>query len=394
MEILMLLVYAGFVWLVFFKFKWLPWNLTTQIVTSLIPTAGLTVMILLLNIVAPSSSDVRVINYVVQIVPRVTGRVVEVAIEPNEPVREGEVLFRIDPTPFALEVEALEARIPELEARIISAESLSRQLEEELQVAIETQKMVVARFDLAQTRVNQTRDLAEAGAGSRFDFEQAEATLRALEAENAAAGAAVARARERRSARTEEGDLTDVAQAKAAMIQVEAQLEKARWQLDQTTVYAPADGRVVNLQLRVGSYAAAIPLSPVMSFVEDDQWIMAMFRQNELRRVKEGDEAEIALRTYPNRIISARVESIVWASGTGQLPLGGTIPQTSQKGHVPDGRYAVRMSLEGEDIDLFLANGAQGFGAIYSSSLPFLHMIRKVLLRVSTKMDWLIPKLH
>jgi len=394
MEILMLLVYSGLVWLIFFKFEWLPWNTKTQIATGMIPVVGLTVMILVLNIVAPSSSDVRIINYVVQVVPRVTGRVVEVAVEPNEPVSRGDVLFRIDPTPFELDVRVLEARIPELTARIISAESLSRQLEDELEVAVETRGAVVAQFDLARTRLEQTRELADAGAGSRFDFERAEATLRGLEAQDAAAAAAISRARERRSARTDEGELSEVAQAKAAMVQVEAQLEQAQWKLDQTTVYAPADGRVINLQLRVGSVAAALPMAPVMSFVEDEQWILAMFRQNELRKVQEGDEAEIALKTYPNRIIEARVESIIWASGTGQLPLGGTIPQTSQKGYVPEGRYAVRMSLHGEDTDLFLANGAQGFGAIYTSSLPILHLIRKVLLRVSTKMDWIIAKLH
>lgn len=394
MEILMLLVYSGLVYLVFFKFKWLPWNTQTQVATAIIPLVGLTAMILFLNVVAPSSSDVRVMNYVVQVVPRVTGRVIEVPIEPNEPVREGDVLFRIDPTPYELEVRRLQARIPELQARVASSEALVRQLEDELQAAIENRSVVSAQFDLAETRVEQTRELADAGAGSRFDFEQAEATLASLRAQYAAADAAVSRARARLSARSEEGELAEVAEARAALVQVETQVERARWDLDQTVVRAPSDGRAVNLQLRVGSYAAALPISPVMSFVEDEQWILAMFRQNELRKIQEGDHAEFALRTYPNRIIQGHVESIVWASGTGQLPLGGMIPETSLKGYVPEGRYAVRLAVAEEDHDLFLANGAQGFGAVYSSSLPFLHIIRKVLLRVSTKMDWIIAKLH
>ena len=123
------------------------------------------------------------------------------------------------------------------------------------------------------------------------------------------------------SAQTGDGQLSEVAQARAALVQLQAQIVEARWQLDQTTVRAPADGSVINLQLREGSYAASLPLTPVMTFVEREQWILAMFAQNELRNVAPGNEAEIALKIYPNRIIKCRVDSVVWASGTGQLPI-------------------------------------------------------------------------
>jgi multidrug resistance efflux pump len=109
MEIILLLIYSFFVWLIFFKFKWLPWNIVSQVIVFTLPVIGLTILILVLNIVAPSSHDVRVINYVVQVVPRVTGRVIEVPVQPNRLVKKGEVLFRIDATPFLNEAAALEA---------------------------------------------------------------------------------------------------------------------------------------------------------------------------------------------------------------------------------------------------------------------------------------------
>jgi len=62
MEILLLAIYSFFVWLIFFKFKWLPWTFITQVIVVTIPIVALTVLILLLNVVAPSSHDVRVIN--------------------------------------------------------------------------------------------------------------------------------------------------------------------------------------------------------------------------------------------------------------------------------------------------------------------------------------------
>ena len=77
MELILAGIYAFFAWLVFFKFKWLPWNITTQVITVTIPIIALTILILTLNVVAPSSADVRVMNYVVPINPRVAGKVVE-----------------------------------------------------------------------------------------------------------------------------------------------------------------------------------------------------------------------------------------------------------------------------------------------------------------------------
>ncbi len=114
MEIILLLIYSFFVWLIFFKFKWLPWNFVSQIIVVSLPIFAMTALILFLNIVAPSSADVRVINYVVQVVPRVAGRVIEVPVEANRPVKKGDVLFRIDPVPFQQELRALEAKLPEL----------------------------------------------------------------------------------------------------------------------------------------------------------------------------------------------------------------------------------------------------------------------------------------
>jgi multidrug resistance efflux pump len=98
-EVLILSIYSLIVWLVFIKFKWLPWNTYTQVTVVVIPIVGLTALILALNIFAPSSADVRVIKYVVQVVPQVRGRVIEVPVEPNSPVSKGSVLFRIDPLP-------------------------------------------------------------------------------------------------------------------------------------------------------------------------------------------------------------------------------------------------------------------------------------------------------
>ena len=393
MEIILLLIYSFFVWLIFFKFKWLPWNFVSQIIVVSLPIFFLTALILILNVVAPSSADVRVINYVVQVVPRVPGRVIEVPVEANRPVKKGDVLFRIDPVPYQQELAALEARLPEMSAKLDSARAYQRELGEQLRVARPGREAVTSRLDLAVRRERQTGELAASGAGSRFDHEQAEAELASLRSEQAGADASVAEIQQKMSAQTEQGQLSEVAQAEAAIEQLKAQIVEARWQLDQTTILAPADGSVVNLQLRVGSYAAAIPMAPVMSFVENEQWVLAIFAQNELRYVAPGNEAEIALKTFPDRIIKCQVDSVVWATSTGQLPISGMVP-TSGPAPIAPGRIAVRLRPVGDDADAFIAMGAQGQGAIYTESGKLIHIVRKVIIRVGTKLDWLVLKLH
>src|SRR6476619_3968623 len=114
MEIILLIIYSIIVWLIFFKFKWLPWNIVSQVIVVTLPIVALTVLILCLNIVAPSSHDVRVVNYVVPINPPVRGLVTEVPIEPNRPIKKGDMLFKVDPTPYEIAVSNYQAQIAQL----------------------------------------------------------------------------------------------------------------------------------------------------------------------------------------------------------------------------------------------------------------------------------------
>jgi len=175
MEIILLGIYAFFAWLVFFKFKWLPWNFTSQVITITLPIVGLMVLFLLLNIAAPATNDVRAMNYVIPIVPRITGQVTEVPIQPNRPIKKGDVLFKIDPVPF--------------EAAVKAAEATLRGLEDQLKNATAKKAALTPRIDLAKKRVEQFTALAATGAGKRADLEQAQSDLGNLQSEFLAADA-------------------------------------------------------------------------------------------------------------------------------------------------------------------------------------------------------------
>lgn len=393
MELLLLIIYSFFVWLIFFKFKWLPWNITTQVIVITIPMIAIAALILLLNVYAPSSGDVRVVNYVVAINPRVNGLVTEVPVEPNRPIKKGEVLFKIDPVPYRNEVKAAKAQLEQLQVQLITAEASIRSQREQLKAATAKKEAMAAKLKLARLRKGQFKSLAETGAGNRFDYEQNQADIANLTAELAAAQASESQIAEVLAAKTPEGEQDTIADIKAQIARAEAQLADAEWKLDQTVYHAPADGTVVSLALRPGAMAVPLPMVPAMNFVEDEQWILAIFNQNEVRKVKQDQEAEIAFRMHPGRIVKCRVDSIMWATAQGQLPIGG-VNTAAGVAPIPPNSLAVRLLVAEKDRDIFLAAGASGAGAIYTDSGEIIHIIRKVFLRVSAKLDWLIMKLH
>ena len=120
------------------------------------------VLFLLLNISAPATDDVRAMNYVIPIVPRITGQVTEVPIQPNRPIKKGEVLFKIDPIPF--------------EAAVKAAEATLRGLQDQLKNATAKKAALTPRIDLAKKRVEQFRHSPRQGQGSGLTSRRRKAT--------------------------------------------------------------------------------------------------------------------------------------------------------------------------------------------------------------------------
>jgi len=417
MEVILLGIYSFFVWLIFIKLKLLPWTTPWKVGVAIFPVVVIAIMLLCLNIFAPTSTDVRVVNYVVPIVSQVRGRVIEVPVENNRPVKKGDVLFKIDPTPYQNEVNSLEAqlsseeakvnvdrtRLAEAQAKLTDAQASARQLDEQLNEATGQVAALKASLDLSQKRVGQNSELVKTGAGNRFDLEQAQTSVDQLTGQLAAARANEQQVREKLNGRVN-GDLASVAQVKAQIATAAAQvkvsdataattrakLENAKWDLSQTTILAPGNGTMVNVMLRPGFFVAGMPFNEVMTFVDKDYQIFALFNQNELHEVDPGNEAEITLDTYPGRVIKAHVDSIIWAQGQGQIEASGDLPKTTFV--PPPGRFPVKLVVDEKDKDVYLAAGARGAAAIYTEHLAIIHIIRKVLMRVSSYLDYIIIK--
>ena len=139
-----------------------------------------------------------------------------------------------------------------------------------------------------------------------------------------------------------------------------------------------------------GYFVGGVAFSEVMTFVDTEYQVFALFNQNELHQVEPGNEAEITLDTYPGRIVKAHVDSVIWAQSQGQMDANGNLPQTTF--NPPPGQFPVKLIVAEKDHALFLAAGARGAAAIYTEHFALIHIIRKVLIRTSSYLDYIIIK--
>lgn len=367
-----LLCYVFVAWLIFAKFKLLPFDLKAKITTTAVGVIVVVGLNIWVNFVHPQSLDVRVFEHVVEISSRLPqpARVVEVAVEPNAPVKAGAPLFKLDPRPYQFEVDRIaaalaeaEQSVPQLEAAYRGAKSEVAQLTDQLELAERTYQ----------------RDLAANKSGSGAVSEQRvdEARQQAAAAKNAV-DAATAAAEQARIA---------VELADPKIDQLKAQLASANLNLEETQLIAPADGFVANLTLKPG--AIVTPGQPVMSFVYNPEGIVvASFPQEYLRGVEPDDPVEIALDLYPGEIFTGHVDAVIWASGGGQIAPTGVLPTSTST--LPRTRFAVRMELDESVMEnRRIPPGAGGSAAIYTKQAPPLRVLRQIILRWYTWLNYI-----
>ena len=130
-----------------------------------------------------------------------------------------------------------------------------------------------------------------------------------------------------------------------------AALEQARLDLTRTTLVAPGDGVVSNLQLNVGQFAAAG--QPALTFLDARLvWLNAFLRENSLEFISPGVQAEVALDVLPGRVLPARVESVGWGVGEGDVDPTTGLPKTHQNTGgwlAPAQRFPVQLAFETAD---------------------------------------------
>ena len=187
------------------------------------------------------------------------------------------------------------------------------------------------------------------------------------------------------------GRQVDVDIYRAEMDSLTAQLLNARWELENTVVRAPSDGKVVALTLRPGQRVANMPLRSWVAFVEKSRELVAGIPQSRLRHVEPGQQVELALRMFPGEIITGQVDRIIAVNPAAQLVPSGVIPVAPTPAD-PALPYGVAIRLDEDSFELAgIPGGAVGTAAIYTDSVQATHVIRKVMIRMEAWMNYLVP---
>lgn len=185
------------------------------------------------------------------------------------------------------------------------------------------------------------------------------------------------------------GRAFDVQQRQSEVDQLKGQLENAQWNLNKTTVRAPADGYVTNLALRKGARVSSLPLSPVMAFIDTSDTIIGVeIAQINARYLKPEQPAEVTFKFAPGRIYSGKVESILQAVATGQTQASGLAVMPKEVQSLP---FVVRVRLQDSNFVKSLPAGSTGEAAIFTDRVKVAHVIRKVLLRQIAILNYVNP---
>lgn len=397
------IVYCLGMYLVFIKFRLLPFNLLAQILCGMVGFIGLLVILFGMNFTQPFSVGVVVSEYTTPIVARVPGRVTEVPVKNNIPVKKGDVLFKMDPQPYVDGVHAAESGLAQADIQTQNAITQASQgvnaatanvqaLEAAIAATESAIKATKAHLALATTRLKEHTTLASKNAGSQFEVERYSADVNSMTEQVAAQEQQLAAqhqqlaAAKAQLAQATAGLHTAQTIRPAALAQYKSQLESARWNVEQTTVYAPEDGYVTQLQLQPGAMAS---LTPVMVFVytKDRTLLTATVKQNYLNTFRPGAEAEVAFPALPGKILKAKVQNIELGTKAGQLDPGGQLDANRMP--MPPERMTVRLILQDDVKSILLPVGASGFVSIRGDSWRSVFIIRQVIMRWYTWTNYL-----
>jgi multidrug resistance efflux pump len=359
-------IYCGILWLVFAKLRLLKLTLPIAIAAASVGPGLILALLFCAQYFHPFATEARVFQKVVPIIPqlRQAGRVTEIPVKPNEMVKQGAVLFKVDPIPYQNSVARLAAAVTESnQARLVAEASI--------ELAQATLTRATADLDFATQVRDRNAKLVEKNAISQQDFDASVNRYAEATAAVTVANATLTQSR------------LSVELAKTRIEQVETQLADAQYDLEQTTIYAPGDGFVTNLQLRPGMLVGGTATGAIMSFVlnhNDDTRgiVVATFSQKNYLRINPGQYAEVALNTYPGEIFTGRVVNAIDISGAGQLTASGEIP--TDLGGNPPTQFAVRIKLDQGD-QLRLPGGSQALAAVYTedmqiAGIPVMFLIR------------------
>lgn len=333
---------------------------------------GLIVVLFLYSLIAdrltPYTSQATVQAFVVRMAPEVAGRVIEVNVVDNQRVKGGDVLFRLDPQPFDLALQQADAKLAGVGQSIGADTAAVSSAQERL---IEAK----AKRDNVREQASRVLQLVEKGVYAKARADTANKELDVSESQVREAESELERARQELGPQG-----NDNPQFREAL----AAAEQAKLDLVRTTVLAPSDGVITNLQLTNGEFVAAGEAA--LTFIDTrDVWLNANFRENSLENVKPGDPVELVLDTLPGRVFDAKVQSVGWGVSQGSIDPDTGLPKINEStGLVRNPqRFTVKIEPNRDDyVRGSVRYGSQANIIVYATNNAFVNAIGAFWIRL------------
>jgi multidrug resistance efflux pump len=358
-------LYLLVVWLVFSKLRLIKWGWATGSATALVGALILAVFLAMFNYLTPSGS-LTVISRVVEVIPNVSGQIVAIPVKTNVPVKAGATLIQIEQAPF-------QATVTQLEASLAQAKQQAKQLVSNYQQATANVEGLTAQAAYNQKRMADMEKLTSQQAQSEFkmqdtqvQYETAKYQLESAKAAQITAKLAVD---------------SEIGGVNTAVAQIQAQLDNAKWELEQTTVRAPNNGVVTSMALTVGD--RALQARSALSFiVTDDIGLVGMFAPNGFETIKPGATVKIVLDNHPGRIFYAKVLEIPQGVGQGQLAVSGTLARVGSIGGAK--AYPAVISIPGDIDRRELKVGMPGTATVFSEKAGVIGLLMSIIVWIGS----------
>ena len=238
----------------------------------------------------------------VSVSAELSGRIIQVAVKENQAVKAGDLLFKIDPTPYQIALDQAGATIAAAEARVTNLETTYKTTSVDITIAQES-------VAFAQKQFARQAELLRQGFTTRARYDEAQHAVNA--ARNDLANA-IADAEKAKSALATSPTAPGI---NPGVLAGRVQRDKAMWDISRTEVRAPTSGVVSQADRLLVGQMMVQGLPALAIVVTDRTWIEANFKETDLNRMKVGQTARITFDAYPDLKVKAHVASI--GAGTG-----------------------------------------------------------------------------
>ena len=259
------------------------------IITGAVLIIAIVLLLIIYAIKFESTDDAYVDTTTVTVSPKVAGQIVKVNIKDNQPVKAGDIVAVIDRVDYQVKLDQANAAY---EKALLDQQNAKADL-----------SAANSEIELARKDVERYQKLYEAGAVSKQTLDKAVTNLESKQAKQISAEQKIFSSNPNTATKVADADLNAL----------KAQKQAAQLAYDYTEIKAPIDGTVSNKKVEVGMLVQ--PGSPLFVIVPNDVWVVANFKETQIKGMKKGTPVDIKIDAYPKKVFKGEVDSIQRASG-------------------------------------------------------------------------------